>query len=132
VFLHFLQQKEHKKAFLELANIAANADGFVNLKERGGLRLIAAELELPAAAASRSLADILASVQDEHVRHIFLVEILLLCFADGDYNDDEKEVIMEMKRHFGISDEKYEAFKEWVIRLDKLKIEGVKLILNMP
>lgn len=132
MFLHFLQQKEHKEAFLELANIVANADGFVNLKERGGLRMIAAELGLPAAATSRSLADILGCVQDEHVRHIFLVEMLLLCFADGDYNDDEKELIMEMKRLFGISEEKYEAIKEWVIRMDKLKIEGVKLILNMP
>jgi DnaJ-domain-containing protein 1 len=128
-----LQQKEHKEAFLELANIVANADGFVNLKEKGGLRMIAAELDLPVAAAtSHSVADILSCVKDEHVQHIFFVEILLLCYADGDYNDDEKEVMMEMKRQFGISDEKYEAFKEWVIRMDKLKIEGVKLILNMP
>ncbi|EFM10808.1 hypothetical protein PaecuDRAFT_2055 [Paenibacillus curdlanolyticus YK9] len=134
MFLHFLQQNEHKKAFLELANIVANADGFVNLKERGGLRMIAAELGLPAAAAatSRSLRDILGCVQDEHVQHIFIVETLLLCYADGDYNDDEKELIMEMKRLFGISEEKYEAIKDWVIRVDKLKTEGVKLILNMP
>ncbi|MBD3922034.1 TerB family tellurite resistance protein [Paenibacillus sp. PR3] len=133
MFLHFLQQKEHKEAFLELANIVANADGFVNLKEKGGLRMIAAELDLPAAAAtSRSIADILGCVQDERVQHIFLVEILLLCYVDGDFNDDEKAVIMEMKQRFDISDEKYEAFKGWVIQLDKLKIEGVKLILDMP
>jgi len=133
VFLHFLQQKEHKEAFLELANIVANADGFVSLKEKGGLRIIAAELDLTAApAASRSIADILSCVQDERVQHIFMVEILLLCYVDGDYNDDEKAVIMEMKQRFNISDEKYEAFKEWVLQLDKLRIAGVKLILDMP
>lgn len=133
MFLHFLQQREHKEAFLELANIVANADGFVNLKEKGGLRMIAAELDLPVAAAtSRTIADLLGCVQDERVQHIFIVEILLLCYADGDFNDDEKAVIMEMKRRFDISDEKYEAFKQWVIHLDKLKIEGVKLILDMP
>ncbi|WP_127533166.1 TerB family tellurite resistance protein [Paenibacillus kobensis] len=132
MFLHFLQQKEHKEAFLELANIVASADGFVSLKEKGGLRIIAAELDLQAAPASRTLTDILGCVQDEQVRHIFMVEMLLLSYADGDYNDDEKEIIMEMKRQFGISDEKYEAFKDWVVRMDQLKIEGVKLILNMP
>ncbi|PWW05039.1 hypothetical protein DFQ01_10522 [Paenibacillus cellulosilyticus] len=133
MFLHFLQQNEYKKAFLELAHIVVNADGHVNLKEKGGLRMIAAELDLPVAVAtSRSLSDILACVQDERVQHIFMVETLLLCYADGDYNDDEKDVIMEMKRMFDISDEKYEAFKDWVVRMDKLKIEGVQLILNMP
>lgn len=132
MFLHFLQQREHKEAFLELANIVANADGFVNLKEKGGLRMIAAELDLTVAATSRSISDILGCVQDERVQHIFLVEILLLCYADGDFNDDEKNVIMEMKQRFNISDDKYEAFKAWVIQLDRLKIEGVKLILDMP
>jgi DnaJ-domain-containing protein 1 len=55
---------------------------------------------------------------------------LLLIFADGDYNDDEKQVTRDMKRLFGYSDETYETFKNWVIRMDQLKIEGVKLILN--
>ncbi|WP_127573027.1 TerB family tellurite resistance protein [Paenibacillus xylaniclasticus] len=132
MFLHLLQQKEHKEAFLELANIAVNADGFVNLKERDGLRMIAAELDLPLAKTSHSLAEILGCVQDEHVQQIFLAEILLLSYADGDYNDAEKELIMEMKRQFGISDEKYEAFRDWVVRMDKLKIEGMRLILNIP
>ena len=134
MLLHFLQQNEHKKAFLELANIVANADGFVNLKERGGLRMIAAELGLPAAATatSRSLEDILGCVQDEHMQHIFLVEKKQQSKNDNENKDEEKKHKKKMKRLFGISEEKYDAFKEWVIRVDKLKTEGVKLILNMP
>ncbi|OMF38419.1 hypothetical protein BK133_02545 [Paenibacillus sp. FSL H8-0548] len=134
MFLHFLQSKEHKVAFLELAYLVANADGFVHKKERGYLQSYMEEMEIQQTETSFSsekhLSDIIGNLKDEHVKHIFFAEILLLIFVDGDYNDDEKKIAMEMKQQFGFSDETYEAFKDWVIRMDQLKIEGLKLILN--
>lgn len=134
MFLHFLQTKEHKEAFLELAHVVAKADGFVHRKEQGYLNSYLVELEMLQSdfefTEERELSDILGNIEDEQVKKIFLAEILLLIFADGDYNDDEKLVTRDMKRLFGFSEETYELFKSWVIRMDLLKIEGLKLILD--
>jgi hypothetical protein len=78
----------------------------------------------------RELSDIIGGIQDEQVKNIFMMEVLLLVFSDGDYSDDEKQVVMDMKRLFGFSDETYEVLKNWVIRYDQIKVEGVKLMLN--
>ncbi|GGG14514.1 tellurite resistance TerB family protein [Paenibacillus abyssi] len=135
MFLHFLQTKEHKVAFLELAHIVANADGFINRKEQGYLQSFMAEMDMQGTehqfSSGRELSDIVCDLKDEQVKHIFFAEILLLIFADGDYNDEEKKIVWELKRLFGFSDETYESFKNWVIRMDKLKIEGIKLILDL-
>jgi tellurite resistance protein len=106
----------------------------VNKKERGFLQAYKDEMDIGqmdiSFSSEKQLSDIIGDLKDEHVKNIFFAEILLLIFADGDYNDDEKQVTRDMKRLFGYSDETYETFKNWVIRMDQLKIEGVKLILN--
>ncbi|MBD2869957.1 TerB family tellurite resistance protein [Paenibacillus arenilitoris] len=134
MFLHFLQTKEDKLAFLELAHVVANADGFVNRKERQYLKSYMDEMGIEQSeislSADRKLPDIIGGLRDEQVKNIFFAEILLLIFADGDYNDEEKQIAGELKRQFGFSDEAYESFKGWVVRMDSLRIEGLKMILE--
>ncbi|WP_419873468.1 TerB family tellurite resistance protein [Candidatus Pristimantibacillus sp. PTI5] len=134
MFLHFLQSKEHKLAFLELAHLVANADGYVHKKEQGFLQSYMNEMEIQSSEISfsseKQLSDIVGGLNDDHLKNIFFAEILLLIFADGDYNDDEKKLTKDLKQQFGLSDETYETIKNWVIRMDQLKIEGLKLILN--
>ncbi|TYP72456.1 TerB family tellurite resistance protein [Paenibacillus methanolicus] len=135
MFLHFLQSKAHKEAFLDLAHLVAEADGCVNRKEQGFISGIMAELdwrEPYAVKKDRQLADIVGSLDNEQVKNVFFAEMLLLMFADGDYNDEEKLVVSELRRLFGYTDEAYATFRDWVIRMDQLKIEGVKLILGTP
>ena len=134
MFLHFLQSKEHKLAFLELAHLVANADGYVHKKEQGFLQSYMNEMEIQSSEISfsseKQLSDIVGGLHDDHLKNIFFAEILLLIFADGDYNDDEKKLTKDLKQQFGLSDETYETIKNWVIRMDQLKIEGLKIILN--
>ncbi len=134
MFLHFLEDIEHKRSFLELAHLVAAADGFVNRNERNYLRSYMEELDLPQGEAQieagRKLEDIVGHLKDEQVKNIFFAEILLLTFADGDYNDDEQVIVQEMRRLFGLSDAAYEKFKEWAIKVDQLKVDGMKLILS--
>jgi len=135
LFLHFLQAKEHKEAFLELAQVVANADGYVSGNEARNLQSFRIEMGMEIngispVAPRRHISEIIGGIRDEQVKNVFFTEILLLVFADGDYSDDEQELVHEMKRLFGYSDEVYEKIKDWVIRLDQLKIEGVKLILD--
>jgi tellurite resistance protein len=134
LFLHFLQSKEHKQKFLELANFVASADGFVNWKERGFIRAIINEMDMLDSeimyTAKSDLSEIIGDLKDEQVKNIFFAEILLLIYADGDYNDEEKQIVKDIRQLFGYSDATYEAFRNWVIRMDQLKIEGMKLILD--
>ncbi|WP_239615051.1 TerB family tellurite resistance protein [Cohnella mopanensis] len=137
MFLHFIQAQEHKDAFLELAQIVAKADGYVSGNEARYLRAFRIEMGMEEEAkqvtpfpSKRELSDIIGGIQDEQIKNVIFAEIFLLVFADGDYSDDEKQIVMEMKRLFGYSEEVYEKFKNWVIRQDELKIEGIKLILD--
>jgi hypothetical protein len=76
------------------------------------------------------LSEIIGDLKDQQVKNIFFAEILLLIYADGDYNDEEKQIVKDIKQLFGFSDATYETFRNWVIRMDKLKIEGMSLILD--
>jgi len=133
VFLHFLQTKEQKEAFLELAHRVAKADGIVNWKEQGYLRSYMYEMNMVAperiSSSERELKDIIKEIPEESVRTIFLLEILMLVYADGDYNEDEQRIARELQALFGFSNEKLESCRNWVKSLDNLKIEGIKLIL---
>ncbi|WP_138751288.1 TerB family tellurite resistance protein [Paenibacillus sinopodophylli] len=134
MFLHFIQSKEHKLAFLELAHVVANADGYVHKKEQNVLQSYMNEMDIQPSelqlTTGKSLKDIVGGLKDQHLKHIFFAEILLLIFADGDYNDDEKKLTADLQQLFELSDETFETIKDWVTRLDQLKIEGLKLILN--
>jgi len=134
LFLHFIQEREHREAFLELAHAVANADGFVSGNEKRYLQGVRTELgmedRLRVVPRHRELSEILSGIRDRRVQHLFFLEILLLAFADGDYCDEEKQIVMDMKRTFGVPDETYEAFKSWAIEYDRLKTQGMQLILN--
>ena len=134
MFLHFIEQHEHKKAFLELAHRISMSDGFVNRNERNMIRSSMHELGIeewePAAGAPQSTADLIGNLNDERVKHIFIAEILLLILADGNYFDEEKQIAEEMRRLFGLDEETFNKFKNWAEQVNKLKVEGMKLILH--
>ena len=69
MFLHFLQKKEHKQAFLELSHLVANADGFVSGNEIRYLKSIMDELnvegDLVSISRKRSITEILGEIDDE-------------------------------------------------------------------
>lgn len=135
MFLHFIEEREHKEAFLELAHRIAKSDGFVNRNELVYLQGWMLELGLedwqPSAEASLTTADLIGNLRDERLRRIFLAEMLLLIYADGNYNDDEKAISDDMQRLFGCDGETFDKFRSWVEDMSKLKVEGMKLVLGV-
>ncbi|GBG09718.1 hypothetical protein PAT3040_04378 [Paenibacillus agaridevorans] len=135
MFLHFITEREHKEAFLELAHRIAKSDGFVNRNELTYLQGWMVELGLPdwqpSADVETTTADLLGSLKDERLKRIFLAEMLLLSYADGNYNDQEKAISDEMQRLFSCDDESFASFKSWVESMNKLKVEGMKLVLGV-
>lgn len=135
MYLHLLQKPEHKIAFMRLARLLAGADGFVARNERSYLHAFMNELGMAeeAVTAVDGAADIetwLQVIQDEQVKHVFLAELMLLVLADGTLGEHELRILEEVKRVFGCSDEVFERFKDWAYRMDHLRTEGVKLILD--
>lgn len=134
MFLQFIEEREHKEAFLELAHRIAKSDGFVHRNEMNYIRSWMLELGLedwePSADSALATADLIGNLPSEQLKRIFLIETLLLIFADGAYNDEEKRIAADMQRLFGYDDETFAKFSEWVERMSKLKIDGMKLILG--
>jgi tellurite resistance protein len=135
LYLHLLQKPEHKIAFMRLARLLAGADGFVARNERSYLHAFMDELGMPeesepAVGDPADLGTWLRGVQDEHVKRVFLAELMLLVLADGNMGEKEQQILEEVKRVFGCSDEVFERFRNWAQRMDQLRTEGVKLILD--
>lgn len=135
MYLHLLQKTEHKIAFMRLARLLAGADGFVARNERSYLHAFMDELGLaeePDAPAG-SPADVevwLKGIHDEPVKRVFLAELMLLVLADGNMGGHERSILEDVKRVFGFSDEVFARFEDWARRMDQLRTEGVKLILD--
>ncbi|REK76765.1 TerB family tellurite resistance protein [Paenibacillus paeoniae] len=136
MFLQFLVEREHKEAFLDLAHRIASSDGFINRNERNYIQGWLLELGLegwtPEARAHLSTAELIGNLQDDRIKHIFLAEMLLLIFADGTFNDEEKRIAAEMQQLFGCDDETFGRFRSWVEEMNTLKVEGMKLVLDLP
>ncbi|MHA6480900.1 tellurite resistance TerB family protein [Paenibacillus sp. strain BS8-2] len=135
MFLQFIEEREHKEAFLELAHRIAKSDGFVGRNELAFLQGCMLELGIeqwqPTEMTSLSTADLIGNLQDERLKRIFLAEMLMLIYADGNYNDKEKAISDEIQRLFGCESETFDKFKVWVEGLNKLKVEGMKLVLDV-
>lgn len=135
MFLHFIVEREHKEIFLELAHRIAKSDGFVNRNELTYLQGWMLELGFPdwqpSEDAGRTTADLLGNLKDDRLRRIFIAEMLLLIYADGNYNDTEKAISDEMQRLFHCDDETFSKFVGWVEDMNKLKVEGMKLVLDV-
>ncbi len=134
MFLHFIVEHEHKEAFLELAHRIAKSDGFVNLNEltyiRGWMLELGLESWESTKSASLTTSDLIGNLQDERLKRIFLAEMLLLIFADGSYTDEEKQIAEHMRELFGCSLETFEKLKAWVEEMNRLKVNGMQLILE--
>jgi DnaJ-domain-containing protein 1 len=135
LYLHLLQKPEHKIAFMRLARLLAGADGFVARNERSYLHAFMDELGMseetePAVGGAADIETWLKGIRDDQVKHVFLAELMLLVLADGSMGEHEQRILEEVKRAFGCSDEVFERFKDWAYRMDHLRTEGVRLILD--
>jgi hypothetical protein len=135
LYLHLLQKTEHKIAFMRLARLLAGADGYVARNERGYLHAFMDELGMPEetdadAGDPAEIESWLNVVKDDHVKRVFLAELMLLVLADGYIGEKEQRILEEVKRVFGCPDEVFDRFLDWAHRMDALRTEGVKLILD--
>ncbi|MCL5289964.1 MAG: tellurite resistance TerB family protein [Bacillota bacterium] len=130
MFLNQLAVAE-KEAFIELACSVSQCDGVVCDEEKQMLDSYLHEMNMEGSGyviRQLPIEEILDIFQNERTKNIVFIEILALVFADGKFDEKEIEVLDKIKQHFGISQEKYINFKEWVKSVNNLYAEGYKLV----
>jgi uncharacterized tellurite resistance protein B-like protein len=112
---------EEKTAFLELASLMAQIDGYLSVYESSILEKYQKEMGLENyKIEGLPLDDILKRFHNERSKKIVLTEILQLIYSDGVFQDEERESIRLIKESFGIERKEYESFKDWINKIMEL------------
>jgi tellurite resistance protein len=129
----FLQEltTEEKVAFLELAHIIANSNGIIDESEQKMLDSYDLEMGLDLKIEDLnelSLSTIVPIFKSERTKRIVFLEAIAIAFADGIYDEEQKNLIQELKIAFNISDEDYQEFKGWIIKVNSLYAQADELV----
>lgn len=121
---------EEKQAFIELASHVAGIDGIVNKSEQVVLEMFKREMEIEDYQIKNlPIDEILSKFESKKSKNIALIELIGLVFADEDgYDEAERNAIKLIKQNFGLSFEKYEEYKSWVLQFNELYNKGLQLI----
>lgn len=130
MFLNELNGEE-RVAFLELAHLVAKSNGIVDEKEKKMLDTYSQEMGVDLVSTDLnqwSLEKITAFFESERTKRIVFLEAIAVAFADGVYHDEQKSLIRELKEGLSISDEEYEEFKAWIIKVTSLYSQAEEFI----
>mgnify|MGYP000880962111 CR=1 FL=1 len=130
MFLNRLNVKQ-KENFIELAYMVAGADGNYTSEEKKMMEIYKHETELyKYSRKNKDLDKILSSFNDSVSQNILLVEIMGLILSDSRFHVKEKEIVTKIISHFGISREKLDKVKKWVLFQMRAYKNGEKLIYD--
>lgn len=120
-----------QEAFLELAHIAAMSDGIMSEEEEKLLHTYRSEMGFTSSdytLKNVELAQCAAALCSKKSRNIVFIELLALIMADGEYHEDEKELLVELKQALGIQQDYYERCKAWISSINTVYQEGFSLL----
>ena len=115
MFLEKLSERE-KEVFLDLARATAKANGMVEDSEKEMIRRYSREMsmdehkiydEVTVDEAAEFLKE-----SSSKVRNIIIVELMILCSADGEKDKEEKKFVKDLAEKIGISLETYDILKK--------------------
>ena len=130
MFLNELNQDE-KVAFMELAHLIANSNGILHENEKKMLDTYDREMSLDLQISDLeelSLEKIVPIFGSKRVKRIVFLEAIAVAFSDGVYHEEQKNLIEELKIAFQFSDEEYEEFRGWIIKMNALYAQANELI----
>ncbi|WP_078596282.1 hypothetical protein [Evansella clarkii] len=129
----FLQElnAEEKVAFLELAHLVAISNGIIDENEQKMLETYDREMGVNYKIEDLkelTLQEIVQVFKSERIKRIVFLEAIAVAFADGIYQEEQKNLIQEIKEALAISDDEYEQFKGWVIKVNSLYSQANELV----
>ena len=115
MFLEKLSERE-KEVFLDLARATAKANGMVEDSEKEMIRRYCREMSMDEhkiydEVTVDEAAEFLKGSSSK-VRNIIIVELMILCSADGEKDKEEKKFVKDFAEKIGISLETYDILKK--------------------
>ncbi|EKN66399.1 hypothetical protein BABA_16082 [Neobacillus bataviensis LMG 21833] len=119
---------EEREAFLELAALIAKIDGNLSVYENSFLNKYKKEMDLENyKMKGLAIGDILKIFKTERSKNIVLAELFQLIYSDGVLQDQERESVLLIKKHFGFAQSEFGSFKDWIDKIKELSVSEGEL-----
>ncbi len=131
MFLNLLSERQ-KQSFLALATKVVMADGGVVPEEHVTLNVRVAEMGGGIKAPPEEIygEPNFAVFDTQQARIIVVLELMVIAYSDGEYHDDERPIISQLSKAFGIGATEMLQFEDWAKRQSPLSAEGWDFIVK--
>ena len=99
---------------LDWASRIVHADGVVDEKEETLLQQVRMQCSTDAKSVSVEVGDLSKHFSDERAKKYFLLEMIGLCYIDGEYHATEKDIIQSVSQSLDLSAEEVRFMEAWV------------------
>ncbi len=107
--------KEEEKAFIKLAMDVYSVNT-ISLED----------VVAPVSAAE--VKRIAVKIEDERARRYLVREMIALGFSDGDFSENEMEIVFDIGEALGVSEERINDMIDWAVAGLEWQLEGIDLI----
>lgn len=116
--------------FMKLLIHLAKVDDVISKEEKNIIEDFSRALNIPWKDLNHDwdLKKILSPMKDSDGKVFFIVELMRLAFADGCYDNLEKDTILEISKTIQIPEDKIERIETWVKKEFDLKKEFSRLL----
>lgn len=126
---------ENKKSFLFLCHCIASSNGVYDESEAVLLDQFQKEMgtsfdlgEIKDSESEDNIEAVLAGVSDIDSQRIFFLELMVLVYANDNYDETQRHIIDTVKSSFGFDDSLMALMEEWARNLNSLNRQGQALI----
>ena len=109
-----------KESYLQTLIYLANADGVITEEEIVSINKVGIANDIPSnrivelvshVKEGKTLAEILGGMTERKTKLALLYELVMLCYADGKYTDDEKKAVHDIASLLKIEDDKVQEIE---------------------
>ncbi|WP_120951411.1 molecular chaperone DnaJ [Helicobacter sp. L8] len=119
---------EQQQVFLYLARKVIEADGVLHELQLSALDVIKKQCEYGISEKEVPLSELGKLFTTNHAKHAVLLELTSVALADSRWHDNERDTIYSYAKEMGVSTQKVDQFKDWVVKNFMLYQEAVKLL----
>ncbi|GMT39181.1 hypothetical protein NHP20013_13060 [Helicobacter bizzozeronii] len=119
---------EQQQVFLYLARKVIEADGVLHELQLGALDTIKKQCEHGINEKEVPLNTLGQLFSTNHAKHAVLLELTSVALADSRWHDNERDTIYSYAKEMGVSTQKVDQLKDWVVKNFMLYQEAVKML----
>ncbi|WP_104760737.1 TerB family tellurite resistance protein [Helicobacter cetorum] len=127
MFLHFLN-KEQQGVLLHLAKEVMHSDGRDHELQLAQIEILSKQCENGVEERKISLEELSPIFTENKAKHSLLLELIGVALADSRWHENEKALIEKYAHKMGVSEQKVEELKNWVLKQMELYAQVVSLL----